>query len=135
LQREGEELVGFSSGKAPDIEHVPHALPVLALFFHRFSSPHARTSELLLRWLFRGAIRGMFANESSTNGFIDESLRVLRQSEDEHEAVARLLGVVGAVSLSDLGATPDAFLTRMAGIGADDGPPPEAFLIDDEEDP
>jgi hypothetical protein len=29
----------------------------------------------------------------------------------------------------------DAFLTRMAGIGADDGPPPEAFLIDDGEDP
>ena len=26
----------------------------------------------------------------------------------------------------------DRFLMRMAGIGADDGPPPEAFLIDDE---
>ena len=126
-------------GEVPDIEHLPHAgaLPTLALFFHRFAVPHSRTSELLVRWLFRGAIRGMFRSESSprgetANSSMDESLSLLRESENEHEAVARLLGAVGPVSLSDLGATPDAFLTRMAGIGADDGPPPEAFIIEDE---
>ena len=117
-------------GEVPDIQHLPDsgALPTLALFFHRFSWPHPRTAELLVRWLFRGAIRGTFRSQRS----VDESLSLVRESENEHEAVARLLGAVGPVSLSDLGATPDAFLTRMAGIGADDGPPPEAFLIEDE---
>lgn len=117
-------------GEVPDIQHLPDsgALPTLALFFHRFAWPHPRTAELLLRWLFRGAIRGTFRSQRS----VDESLSLVRESENEYEAVARLLGAVGPVSLSDLGATPDAFLTRMAGIGADDGPPPEAFIIEDE---
>lgn len=50
-------------------DFLPYAMvmPILALFFHRFPIPSARTRQLLVRWVWRGALSGEHARNSHAN--------------------------------------------------------------------
>lgn len=64
-------VLGFLAADAGILhaDFLPYAMvmPILALFFHRFPSPGARTRQLLVRWVWRGALSGEHARNSHAN--------------------------------------------------------------------
>lgn len=74
------------------VAFLPYRLPLLVLpvFFHRHPRPHARSRELLARWLWRGALSGK--HTSNHDATLDD-LRA-KIDGDEFGSVERLLSTV-----------------------------------------
>lgn len=108
-QRALEHAIAFLREDARILHerYLPHTtvLLTLGLFFHRFPRPHARTRELLTRWVYRGALNGSHARGKP---IIREALRAVRDASDEHESAQLLLRSVGEASLraADVRASP-----------------------------
>ncbi len=62
---------------------LPYRFPliVMARFFDRFPSPHARSRRLLVRWLWRGALAGTHAD--SSNAAVRAHLQCIGSDEDD----------------------------------------------------
>jgi hypothetical protein len=79
----------------PHLELLPYSatLSILAQFFHRFPAPHPRTRELLVRWLWRGALHGTHAR-----GVVTLRAAAHAAGGDEHQTVVSLLALVPATT-------------------------------------
>ena len=73
---------------------LPYRLPlvVLAKFFHRHPEPHPRTRDLLVRWVWRGALSGVHTNSSDATVHHLQSLI----GDDEFVSVEGLLRTLPA---------------------------------------
>jgi hypothetical protein len=79
--------------RIPHLLVLPYRFPlfVLARFFSRFPQPIPRTQELLSRWVWRGALTGLHANES--RALVREQMKAVG-SGDEEDATQALLAFV-----------------------------------------
>lgn len=86
-------LIFLRNAGFPHVSLLPYQPPLLVLtrFFHRHPRPHARSLELLARWLWRGAVTGA---HSFDGGKLRRAL--LTTDLDEHAAVLSLLAELPA---------------------------------------
>lgn len=79
--------------RIPHLLVLPYRFPlfVLSRFFSRFPQPIPRTQELLSRWVWRGALTGLHANES--RALVREQMKAVGTG-DEEDATQALLAFV-----------------------------------------
>lgn len=78
----------------PHYALLPYKQPLVTLgkFFHHHPTPLARSRELLVRWLWRGALNGAHRGDTvSTRRALDQI-----DGQDEEQSVQRMLGQVSA---------------------------------------
>jgi hypothetical protein len=113
LGRAAPSVIHFLRNDAaiPHIELLPYTLPLLALtrLFHFHRELHPRSRELLVRWVWRGALSGQHRAAASS---VQATLEAIVEG-DEHGSVRRLLATLAH---AEPGALPfDSFRFQDAG--------------------